>query len=343
MGPFILDLHSFELDAEERELLAHPAVGGVIFFSRNYHDKAQLRALVKSIRAIKPELLLTVDHEGGRVQRFRNEFFPLPAPGRLAEYGGPDKLSLLQDAGWLMAAELLALDIDLSFAPVLDLERGSEVIGDRSFGQDPEQVITHTRAYIQGLHSAGMAAVAKHFPGHGSVRADSHKESPVDERDFDTIAQLDIAPFKHLIGEGLVQGIMPAHVIYAAVDANPAGFSEFWLKQVLRQQLGFKGLIFSDDLTMEGAAVVGGYAERAASALHAGCDLLLACNHRPGAIEIVDALPHNLNCDFSALRAHGVGGHLAQDMTKRVTLGSQLIESAVWRETCARMHSFLER
>ncbi|MFD1008745.1 beta-N-acetylhexosaminidase [Oceanisphaera ostreae] len=330
MGPFILDVNSYELDAEERELLAHPAVGGVIFFSRNYHDRAQLSALVKAIRAVKPGLLLTVDHEGGRVQRFRAGFFPLPAPGQLAQYMGADKITLLEDAGWLMAAELLAHDIDLSFAPVLDLERGSEVIGDRSFGSDPEEVIIHARAYIQGMHNAGMAAVAKHFPGHGSVRADSHKESPVDERDFHTIAELDMAPFKALISQGLVQGIMPAHVIYAAVDANPAGFSEFWLKQVLRQQLGFKGLIFSDDLTMEGAAVVGGYAERAHSALLAGCDLLLACNHRKGAVEIIDALPHDLNCDFSALRG-------------RTAKGAEIMRSAQWRAASERMKRFLDR
>ena len=337
MGPFILDLHSYELDGEERELLAHPAVGGVIFFSRNYHDKAQLAALVKSIRAIAPSLLLTVDHEGGRVQRFREHFFPLPAPGLLAQHPGKDRLSLLEDAGWLMAAELLALDIDVSFAPVLDLERGSEVIGDRSFGQDPAQVIEHTRAYIQGMHSAGMATVAKHFPGHGSVRADSHQESPVDERDFHSIAELDMAPFKTLIGEGLIQGIMPAHVIYPAVDANPAGFSDFWLKQVLRKQLGFKGLIFSDDLTMAGAAVVGSYAQRAHSALQAGCDLLLACNHRAGAVEIIEALPHDVHCDFSALRTP------ATSSIKRAANSAELLRSTQWRETSARMQRFLDR
>lgn len=343
MGPFILDLHSFELDGEERELLAHPTVGGVIFFSRNYHDKAQLAALVSSIRAINPHLLLTVDHEGGRVQRFRHEFFPLPAPGLLAQHPGPDRLSLLADAGWLMAAELLALDIDLSFAPVLDLERGSEVIGDRSFGQDPKQVIDHTRAYIQGMQAAGMAAVAKHFPGHGSVRADSHKESPVDDRDFDTIAKLDMAPFKALIAEDLIQGIMPAHVIYEAVDANPAGFSDFWLKQVLRQQLGFKGLIFSDDLTMEGATVVGGYAQRAQSALQAGCDLLLACNHRQGAIEIIDALPHDLRCDVSRLRGHGLSAERAYNSKQGVATGRDILASRQWRETRARLQNFIER
>lgn len=334
MGPFILDLHSYELDAEERELLAHPAVGGVIFFSRNYHDRAQLSALVKAIRAVKPGLLLTVDHEGGRVQRFRDGFFSLPAPGLLAQHAveqnqSADSLTLLADAGWMMAAELLALDIDLSFAPVLDLERGSEVIGDRSFGQEPAQVIEYASAYINGMHQAGMAAVAKHFPGHGSVRADSHKESPIDTRDYDTIASADLVPFKALIAAGLVQGIMPAHVIYSNVDANPAGFSNFWLKQVLRQQLNFNGVIFSDDLTMEGAAVVGGYAERAHSALSAGCDLLLACNHRVGAIEIIDALSHQQQCDVSQLQR------------RTPVLGNDLYRSRRWQEASLRLQRLM--
>ncbi|ART79000.1 beta-N-acetylhexosaminidase [Oceanisphaera avium] len=337
MGPFILDLHTFELDAEERELLAHPTVGGVIFFSRNYHDKAQLRALVKSIRAINPQLLLTVDHEGGRVQRFREQFFPLPAPGALAHYQGEDKLSLIQDAAWLMAAELLALDIDLSFAPVLDLARGSEVIGDRSFGENPAEVITHAGAYIKGLHLAGMASVAKHFPGHGSVRADSHKESPVDNRDFKTITELDMVPFKELIAKGVVQGVMPAHVIYSHVDEKPAGFSPLWLKQILRQQLGFTGLIFSDDLTMEGAAVVGGYAARAYSALQAGCEVLLACNHRAGAVEIIDALPHHLQCDLAPLRAQ------RQTSATSIQADMPLESHPHWQAASRRMQDFLAR
>lgn len=308
MGPFILDLHGCELDAEEKELLAHPTLGGVIFFSRNYHDSAQLQALVKSIRRINPGLLLTVDHEGGRVQRFRQGFFPLPAPGKIAGLNGVDTRSLLEDCGWLMAAELLAHDIDLSFAPVLDLERGSEVIGDRSFGQDPEQVIAHAGAYIGGMRQAGMKTVAKHFPGHGSVRADSHIESPIDPRSLADIEQADLTPFRCLIADGKVDGIMPAHVIYAAVDPQPAGFSPFWLKKVLRQKLGFGGLIFSDDLTMEGAAVAGDYPERARLALAAGCDLLLACNHRAGAVKIIDSLPHDLRRDLSSLRKKSCGG-----------------------------------
>lgn len=308
MGPFILDLHGCELDAEEKELLAHPTLGGVIFFSRNYHDSAQLQALVKAIRHINPGLLLTVDHEGGRVQRFRQGFFPLPAPGKVAGLHVRDKLSLLEDCGWLMAAELLAHDIDLSFAPVLDLQRGSEVIGDRSFGEEPAAVTANAGAYIRGMRQAGMKTVAKHFPGHGSVRADSHKESPVDPRSLVEIEQTDLIPFRELIGSGMIDGIMPAHVIYSAMDALPAGFSPFWLKQVLRQKLAFGGLIFSDDLTMEGAAVAGDYPERARLALAAGCDLLLACNNRAGAVKIIDSLPHELQRDLSSLRKKPCGG-----------------------------------
>lgn len=325
MGPFLLDVNGCELDAEERELLAHPSVGGVIFFARNYHDRNQLSALVKAIRAVKPGLLLTVDHEGGRVQRFRDGFFKLPAPGRLVQVAEPQRQQVLQDAGWVMAAELLAHDIDLSFAPVLDLERGSEVIGDRSFGRDPQPVIEHAAAYIAGMKEAGMAAVAKHFPGHGSVRADSHKESPVDERALADIEQADMVPFKTLIAQGAIQGVMPAHVIYAQVNDKPAGFSGFWLKQVLRRQLGFNGLIFSDDLTMEGAAVAGGYAERAAQALAAGCDLLLACNNRAGAISIIDSLPHHLQRDLSSLRKKDNAGP------------AHLYSSRRWREATDRL------
>ncbi|MDP5291335.1 beta-N-acetylhexosaminidase [Oceanimonas sp. CHS3-5] len=325
MGPFILDVNGCELEAEERELLEHPVVGGVIFFARNYHDRAQLSALVKAIRAVKPGLLLTVDHEGGRVQRFRNGFFPLPAPGRLAGLHHPERQGLLADAGWLMAAELLAHDIDLSFAPVLDLERGSEVIGDRSFGADPEPVIAHAGAYIGGMKEAGMAAVAKHFPGHGSVRADSHIESPVDKRELAEIEQADMVPFRELIAQGAIQGVMPAHVIYQNVDERPAGFSDVWLKDMLRNRLGFNGLIFSDDLTMEGAAVAGGYAERAKQALAAGCDLLLACNHRPGAVAIIDSLPHDLQRDLSSLRKKDNAGP------------AHLYGSRRWREAADRL------
>jgi beta-N-acetylhexosaminidase len=290
MGPLMLDVQGCELDSEERDMLAHPTVGGVILFARNYHDRSQLSALVSSIRkATSHKLLIAVDHEGGRVQRFRDGFSKIPPMGLLHKAGN-QAASLASDCGWLMSAELLAHDIDLSFAPVLDLDRGSNVIGNRSFGSDPKQVIDLSLSFIEGMHQAGMKATGKHFPGHGSVRADSHIESPRDTRSWEEIDATDLVPFKQIIASQQLDAIMPAHVIYTDIDENPAGFSRFWLQEILRKKLGFKGVIFSDDLTMEGAAVVGGYPERAQAALDAGCDMLLACNNRQGAIAILDGL-----------------------------------------------------
>lgn len=295
MGPLMLDVQGFELDAEDIDVLQHPTVGGVILFTRNYHDRAQLTALVKAMRqAAKKPLLIGVDHEGGRVQRFRDGFTRIPAMGKLNQ--DPQKIELAKTCGWMMAAELLALDIDLSFAPVLDLDRGSNVIGDRSFNAESEIVIELASAFIAGMHDAGMKATGKHFPGHGSVVADSHLESPVDLREWDEIEHQDLVPFKKLIEQARIDAVMPAHVIYQMIDSKPAGFSPFWLQKVLKQRLGFKGVIFSDDLTMEGAAVAGNYPERAMAALDAGCDMLLACNNRKGAVAILDGIPQGLEC-----------------------------------------------
>jgi len=322
MGPVMLDLHGCELDAEEKELLDHPGVGGVILFGRNYHDPAQLAALVAAIRQHgRQPLLIGVDHEGGRVQRFRDGFSRLPPMGALARLASAEmRARLAKTCGWLMAAELLAMDIDVSFAPVLDLDRGSEVIGDRSFNEDPELVVELAGAFIDGMHEAGMKATGKHFPGHGSVRADSHKESPRDPRSLAELEQADLVPFRRLIQAGKLDAIMPAHVIYSAIDPQPAGFSPFWLKTMLRQQLGFQGVIFSDDLTMEGAAVVGGYPERARAAQAAGCDMLLACNHRAGAVAILDSLKALAPCAAMALRKGPCGSR------------RQLEASSRWRE-----------
>ena len=293
MGYLMMDLEGTQVSAEERELLQHPATGGLIFFTRNYQEAKQLIDLVQQVRAAAPQktLLLAVDHEGGRVQRFRSEFTVLPALAKLGLHyqdNPTTSLELAQRHGWLMAAELRAVGIDFSFAPVLDTDYGvSKVIGDRAFHQQPELVAKLATAYIQGMREAGMASTGKHFPGHGFVTADSHHAVPRDNRDLDTILQQDMLPFQQLMQQGL-DAVMPAHVIYEQVDAQPAGFSRVWLQMILRDQLGFKGVIFSDDLSMKGASVVGGYAERAEAALEAGCDMVLACNKRAGVIDILD-------------------------------------------------------
>ncbi len=295
LGPVMLDLIGTELSAEERDMLQHPLVGGVILFTRNYVNVAQLSALVAQIKALRdPQLLIAVDHEGGRVQRFREGFSRLPATGRLGQLfeSQPDKARhLSEELGWLMAIELRAVGIDFSFAPVLDLNYGvSDVIGDRSFHRDPAIVFELAFAYMKGMQAAGMAATGKHFPGHGAVTADSHVAIPEDRRDRDTLWRDDIAPFRRLIDNGLA-AIMPAHVIYSQIDPTPAGFSRYWLQTVLRGELGFQGVIFSDDLNMEGASVAGNdYVSRARAAFAAGCDMALICNNRPGAVEILDQL-----------------------------------------------------
>lgn len=289
MGPLMLDLQGTQLQAGEHELLQHPAVGGVIFFTRNYESREQLNALIAEVREIanKP-LLLAVDHEGGRVQRFRPEFSAIPAMADipvLASQCGWKAETLAKELGWLMAAEVLACDIDISFAPVLDRNGISEVIGNRSFGAQSEEIIKLAGAFIYGMHEAGMKCTGKHYPGHGSVAADSHVAIPVDEREEAEIAK-DEEPFKKLIAEHQVDAIMPAHVIYPALDDKPAGFSPFWLNR-LRNQLGFDGVIFSDDLAMKGAEPMGSYPQRAKAALDAGCDMVLLCNDRAGVLELL--------------------------------------------------------
>ncbi len=287
LGPVMIDVALFEVDAVERERLQHPAAGGVILFRRNYESIEQITALIAEIRAIRPELLIAVDHEGGRVQRFREGFTRLPAASAYALEGDED---LAEGAGWIMAAELRAVGVDFSFAPVLDVESGiSQVIGDRAFGTDPFTVTRMAGRFMIGMHSAGMAAVGKHFPGHGGVVEDSHKALPVDSRDLETLDARDLIPFRTLMGHGL-EGVMPAHVIYSALDTQPAGFSSFWIQKVLRERLGFTGAVFSDDLSMAGAAFAGGYPERAQMALAAGCDMVLVCNAPGAADEVLESL-----------------------------------------------------
>lgn len=289
MSAVMIDVAGLTLDAEDKELLAHPNVGGVILFSRNYAEPAQLQALCDSIRtAAHHDVVIAIDHEGGRVQRCREQFSAIPAMADIERFAESQQEALVwaRQLGWLMASEVMANGIDFSFAPVLDVNGVSEVIGDRAFSTNIEHVTKIAGAFIDGMHRAGMSATGKHFPGHGSVVADSHFEVPIDNREVSAIAGLDLLPFKSLATK--LQGIMPAHVIYPQIDSLPAGFSRYWLQDVLRQQLKFEGVIFSDDLAMQGATIVGGMTTRAEMALDAGCDMILVCNDRVGAIQVLD-------------------------------------------------------
>lgn len=293
LGPLMVDVAGRTLTPEDREVLGHPLVGSVILFTRNYENPEQLARLVQEIRAVRtPPLLVAVDHEGGRVQRFREGFSVLPAMRRVGqEYDLDAKqgLAMARSLNWLMAAELRALGIDFSFAPCVDLDYGvSEIIGDRAFHGDAQVVAKLALAAMQGMREAGMPATAKHFPGHGAVVADSHLALPVDRRELADLAS-DMLPYRRLIPNELA-GVMMAHVLFPAVDAVPASFSRRWVTDILRGELGFRGVVFADDLTMEGASVVGGIVERAEAALAAGCDVLPVCNRRESVLTLLDGL-----------------------------------------------------
>jgi beta-N-acetylhexosaminidase len=339
LGPVMLDVEGLELNDNDRKRLLHPQTGGVILFSRNYRSPQQLQALVQEIHQLRsPRLIVAADQEGGRVQRFREGFQRLPAMGLLGDLydSNPEQAAdMAHTVGWIMAAELLHYGIDLSFAPVLDLgHRISSVIGDRAFHTQPE-VITHlANSLIRGMSDAGMEAVGKHFPGHGSVEGDSHHAMPFDRRKPETIMEHDVQPFRRVIDNHLA-AIMMAHVIYEQVDVKPAGYSSYWIQQVLRQQLGFEGSVFSDDLSMSGAESVGGYAARAEAALQAGCDMLLVCNNPRGADEVLHAL-QGYNNPVSQLRLVRMHGRPAD---KKGTL----FNSARWQQEIEKLQAFMHR
>ena len=334
LGPVMLDVVGKELTTPDIKRLQHPLVGGVILFARNFETPAQLKALTASIHAVRqPPLLISVDHEGGRVQRFRDGFTKIPPMrefGKIWDEQPKKAKELAEEAGWILAAELRAHGVDFSFTPVLDMDYGeSQVIGNRAFHVKAQAIHELAFALMQGLKRGGMPAVGKHFPGHGYVVADSHVAIPVDEREFDAIAQNDMQPFRQMIDDG-IQAIMPAHVIYPKVDEKPAGFSPRWLQKVLRERLGFNGVIFSDDLSMEGAGVAGDVTARALAALNAGCDMVLLCNQPEKADELLANLTWQISGASIArlARMHGAKSPMSMD---------QLHEDAAFVEAVKRV------
>jgi beta-N-acetylhexosaminidase len=318
----MVDIAGLELTDVERERLKHPLVGGVILFARNYASTDQVEALIRDLHVVRgedqPKLLVAVDQEGGRVQRFRDQFTALPPVrhlGDLYEENRKRAKRLAEATGWLMATELRSVDVDISFAPVLYIDLGiSAVIGDRAFHSDPQVIADLAHSYMAGMGRAGMAATGKHFPGHGSVAPDSHEELPVDHREYEDVHQLDMVPFERMIHFGL-PAIMAAHILFPNIDRFAVGFSPFWLKDVLRTRLGFQGAIFSDDLSMKGAAIMGDMPERARAALAAGCDMVLVCNDPDAVEQVLDQLKPQ-DDPVSHLRLARLHGRQAIDRTR---------------------------
>ncbi|WP_019520722.1 beta-N-acetylhexosaminidase [Faucicola boevrei] len=294
IGQLMLDVAGTELTHDDEQILQQAQVGGVILFARNVANPTQVRELTDSIRAVNPNILIAVDQEGGRVARLRQGFSPLPAMGRLGELFEKEPILALELAfscGYLMASEVLAVGIDFSFAPVLDVNGVSQVIGDRAFHQNPTAITPLSAQFMRGMKSAGMATTGKHFPGHGSVAPDSHVADAVDEREFDEIFKFDMQPF--INNFSLLDALMPAHVIFSKVDDKPAGFSKVWLQDIIRQKLGFNGVLFSDDLSMKAAHMAGDADKRIEFALNAGCDMGLVCNDRESALLALNHLQKN--------------------------------------------------
>lgn len=336
LGPLMVDVTGTEITSEDREILSHPLVGGVILFTRNYSDPEQLAACVAAIHELRtPPLLVAVDQEGGRVQRFREGFTPLPPArlfGRVYDRDASTGRRLAESTAWLMAVELRAVGLDMSFAPVLDLDHGmSGVIGDRAFHHTVETVGELGRAWLLGMRRAGMAATAKHFPGHGAVQGDSHHMLPVDGRTLKEIRRHDLKPFERLIRLEL-PAMMMAHVVYPALDTVPASMSRRWIERELRAHLGFDGVVFCDDLSMRGAAGAGDYVERARTALEAGCDMLPVCNDRAGVIAILDGLGEHTDpmSQWRLARLHG----------RDETSWEELHASREWREACITLENY---
>ena len=320
LGPVMLDVAGTQLTAEDEARLRHPLVGGVILFARNFQSPGQLAELTAAIHALgTPPLLIAVDHEGGRVQRFREGFSRIPAMrelGKIWDTHPQRARHLAQQVGYVLAAELRANGVDFSFTPVLDVDYGqSSVIGDRAFHSDPQAIAELAHSLLLGLKQGGMPTVGKHFPGHGYVQADSHLDIPVDEREFVDIEMCDLIPFRQMVNYGLT-AVMPAHVIYPKVDSRPAGFSPVWLKNILRGRLGFEGCIFSDDLSMEGATVAGGIVQRAEAALDAGCDMVLVCNKPESADELLQGLHREMPATSRARLAQMRGKSHPESLAK---------------------------
>ncbi len=320
LGPVMLDIDGVSLSPADRDLLRQPAVGGVILFSRNYESPEQVADLIAEIRALRrPPLIVAVDHEGGRVQRFRDGFSAIPPMRMLGREHRKDPDSaerLARLAGWLIGAELRAVGVDLCFAPCVDLDWGvSEIIGDRSFARSPTVVANLAAAFCRGLRSAGMAAVAKHFPGHGAVVADSHEKLPYDRREYGDILD-DMQPYERLNDMSLIAGVMTAHVVYPNIESMPASFSEVWIQRELRDRIGFGGAVFSDDLSMKATRDYGSMVERARLALRAGSDMVLVCNDRNAAQRTVEALSDYSNplSLVRLARLHGTGHPLRETL-----------------------------
>ena len=334
LGSLVVDVAGKELEPEDKEILAHPLVGGLILFTRNFESPEQLDELIRQVHQVRtPGLAVCVDQEGGTVQRFRTGFTHLPAAQTLGKLYRQDREHAYQACthmGWLMAAELRAVGVDISFAPVVDLDWGtSEVIGRRAFHRDPYTVSELASRYIAGMHQAGMKSVIKHFPGHGHVHEDSHKDMPIDKRNFQKIQGEDLIPFEHL-STAYNEGLMTAHIIFPEVDEVPVTFSRKWLQDILRGQLNFSGVIFSDDLNMHAAHLHEDIESRVRAAFQAGCDVALLCNNRPAVIEVLEHLKeyHNPVASLRLFRMRGIPGAESLQELQRMRMWKEAVELA---------------